>query len=180
MTGHSLGRNKLEHLLNSGGRLGRCWAACCAAFTYQHAPPASLLCAPMRAGASLMRPTCHGLLFCLHMLVVVLPPGAMTRKEIEEAYAISRRIEAEERWACVPAAPAVPAGRCLLEEQRCCQGCAGTALATPPPMLPSAHTRARLIMLALPQPPNRPRSCLDNAVMVFTSTRQEVDEQWGL
>jgi sucrose-phosphate synthase len=62
MTGHSLGRNKLEHLLAS---------------------------------------------------------GAMTRSEIEEAYAISRRIEAEER-------------------------------------------------------------CLDNAVMVFTSTRQEVDEQWGL
>ncbi|KAL4458202.1 hypothetical protein ABPG75_013067 [Micractinium tetrahymenae] len=62
MTGHSLGRNKLEHLLAS---------------------------------------------------------GAMTRAEIEEAYAISRRIEAEER-------------------------------------------------------------CLDNAIMVFTSTRQEVDEQWGL
>lgn len=62
MTGHSLGRNKLEHLLAS---------------------------------------------------------GAMTRTEIEEAYAISRRIEAEER-------------------------------------------------------------CLDNALMVFTSTKQEVDEQWGL
>lgn len=46
-------------------------------------------------------------------------PGAMTRGEIEEAYAIGRRIEAEER-------------------------------------------------------------CLDTAVMVFTSTRQEVDEQWGL
>lgn len=25
-----------------------------------------------------------------------------------------------------------------------------------------------------------PCRCLDNAVMVFTSTRQEVDEQWGL
>jgi sucrose-phosphate synthase len=43
----------------------------------------------------------------------------MTRSEIESAYAISRRIEAEER-------------------------------------------------------------CLDTAAMVFTSTRQEVDEQWGL
>ncbi|KAI3435641.1 hypothetical protein D9Q98_001699 [Chlorella vulgaris] len=62
MTGHSLGRNKLEHLLAS---------------------------------------------------------GSMTRSEIESAYAISRRIEAEER-------------------------------------------------------------CLDNAMLVFTSTRQEVDEQWGL
>ena len=47
------------------------------------------------------------------------PAGAMTRAEIEEAYAIGRRIEAEER-------------------------------------------------------------CLDNAMLVFTSTRQEVDEQWGL
>lgn len=45
--------------------------------------------------------------------------GAMARAEIEEAYAIGRRIEAEER-------------------------------------------------------------CLDNAMLVFTSTRQEVDEQWGL
>jgi len=61
-TGHSLGRNKLEHLLSSGG---------------------------------------------------------MTRNEIEATYKISRRIEAEER-------------------------------------------------------------CLDVATMVFTSTQQEVDEQWGL
>jgi sucrose-phosphate synthase len=43
----------------------------------------------------------------------------MTRADIESAYAISRRIEAEER-------------------------------------------------------------CLDAALMVFTSTKQEVDEQWGL
>ncbi|PSC69593.1 Sucrose-phosphate synthase [Micractinium conductrix] len=62
MTGHSLGRNKLEHLLAS---------------------------------------------------------GTMTRREIEDLYAIGRRIEAEER-------------------------------------------------------------CLDNALMVFTSTRQEIEEQWGL
>jgi sucrose-phosphate synthase len=62
VTGHSLGRNKLEHLLSS---------------------------------------------------------GTMTRAEIEATYAISRRIEAEER-------------------------------------------------------------CLDVAAMVFTSTQQEVDEQWGL
>lgn len=62
VTGHSLGRNKLEHLLSS---------------------------------------------------------GAMTRAEIEATYAISRRIEAEER-------------------------------------------------------------CLDVAAMVYTSTQQEVDEQWGL
>ncbi|RMZ52913.1 hypothetical protein APUTEX25_001032, partial [Auxenochlorella protothecoides] len=62
MTGHSLGRNKLEHLLKG---------------------------------------------------------GAMTRREIEEAYAIGRRIEAEER-------------------------------------------------------------ALDTALMVFTSTQQEIDEQWGL
>lgn len=62
MTGHSLGRNKLEHLLKG---------------------------------------------------------GSMTRREIEESYAIGRRIEAEER-------------------------------------------------------------ALDNALMVFTSTQQEIDEQWGL
>ncbi|GAB4822201.1 hypothetical protein N2152v2_009247 [Parachlorella kessleri] len=62
MTGHSLGRNKLEHLLAS---------------------------------------------------------GTMTRQEIEETYKIGDRIEAEER-------------------------------------------------------------CLDHAVMVFTSTQQEIDEQWGL
>ena len=43
----------------------------------------------------------------------------MTRREIEDLYAIGRRIEAEER-------------------------------------------------------------CLDNALMVFTSTRQEIEEQWGL
>jgi sucrose-phosphate synthase len=52
-------------------------------------------------------------------LLPARPPGTASRAEIEETYAISRRIEAEER-------------------------------------------------------------ALDSAVMVFTSTQQEVDDQWGL
>ena len=60
------------------------------------------------------------LLPCLRELCRRLPgAGSMTRAEIEQSYAIGRRIEAEER-------------------------------------------------------------CLDNAMMVFTSTQQEIDEQWGL
>lgn len=54
-------------------------------------------------------------------------------------------------------------------------------------MLPNSP-RCHTLCLPAPQALNTPRPlalpatrrCLDNAVMVFTSTRQEVDEQWGL
>ena len=47
------------------------------------------------------------------------------------------------------------------------------------PVLPAVkpHCELQITCFALVAAPRR---CLDNAVMVFTSTRQEVDEQWGL
>ena len=98
MTGHSLGRNKLEHLLKSGeGGEGEALQT-----GWQSSSTAPSV------GAK--RLTCQCWL---------LDAGSMTRGEIERTYAINRRIEAEER-------------------------------------------------------------CLDNAMLVFTSTQQEIDEQWGL
>lgn len=107
----------------------------------------------------------------------------MTRKEIEEAYAISRRIEAEERCAgtvcvcmCVPLR-ADPRGSSPLEQRWRGRGRAAPFSYTcMPPFRPALRSPG---LCATPQP-TQPRSCLDNAVMVFTSTRQEVDEQWGL
>ena len=82
MTGHSLGRNKLEHLLASGADRGGAGADLSWLLLACHPLPACLM---------------HFQALLLDLAHVHPAAGAMTRGEIEEAYAISRRIEAEER-----------------------------------------------------------------------------------
>eukprot|EP00887_Chlorella_sp_A99_P001559 scaffold8.g1559.t1 len=92
MTGHSLGRNKLEHLLASGAmtkaRAGRGrGCACrtrCPTGRHRHALAAASVATPEGCARSRLLP------FGLVLRRVV-------QAEIEESYAISRRIEAEER-----------------------------------------------------------------------------------
>ena len=129
LTGHSLGRNKLEHLLKSR----ECYLiASCFAFLHQHAESDGQLCAPLPSSC-LSTPVTAAALKNTHIArhtttlndsttpptTTPISTGTMGRREIEAAYAISRRIEAEERG-------------------------------------------------------------LDCASLVFTSTRQEVRDQWGL
>jgi hypothetical protein len=102
VTGHSLGRNKLDHLLKSGVCVRICVCICvhvyavcararaCARITVS--PSGHWTCTGCCGARSAVFNRCRPVI--PHTLFYA---GAMARAEIEENYAISRRIEAEER-----------------------------------------------------------------------------------